>query len=111
MRLQWIDLASLASVRAFSERELEQGRPLDIPINNAGVMAPRRRLETVDGFELQFGANVLGRFALTRLLLPALKLAAKASAQRPSLVTVVSIPHKTRWLDFDRLCQRVTTGR
>ncbi|WP_368042598.1 oxidoreductase [Paraburkholderia atlantica] len=103
LRLQRLDLASLASVRAFCDRELAQCRPLDILINNAGVMAPRRRLETVDGFELQFGTNVLGHFALTRLLLPALEMAAGASAERPRVVTVASIAHKTGRLDLDDL--------
>ncbi|WP_233859361.1 oxidoreductase [Paraburkholderia sp. HD33-4] len=103
LRLERLDLASLASVRAFCERELAQGRPLDILINNAGVMAPRRRLETVDGFELQFGTNVLGHFALTCLLLPGLEMAAAASAERPRVVTLASIAHKTGRLDFDDL--------
>ena len=63
-----LDLASLASVRDFAARQLEQGLPLDVLINNAGVMAPPKRLQTADGFELQFGTNVLGHFALTGLL-------------------------------------------
>ena len=64
-----LDLADLESVRAFAT---EQGdRPLDLLVNNAGVMAvPYRR--TVDGFELQLATNHLGPFALTGLLLPAL---------------------------------------
>jgi len=103
VQLQRLDLASLASVRAFCELELAQRRPLDILINNAGVMAPRRRLETADGFELQFGTNVLGHFALTALLLPLLDMAAEVSAERPRVVTIASIAHKTGRLDFDDL--------
>ncbi|MFP3564979.1 oxidoreductase [Paraburkholderia sp. SIMBA_030] len=103
LQLERLDLASLASVRAFCERELAQCRPLDILINNAGVMAPRRRLETVDGFELQFGTNVLGHFALTGMLLPALEMAAGTSPARPRVVTVASIAHKTGRLDFGDL--------
>ncbi|MFI9341180.1 oxidoreductase [Streptomyces sp. NPDC052773] len=62
-----LDLADLASVREFAERWEE--RPVDVLINNAGVMMlPRRR--TRDGFEMQFGTNHLGHFALTNLLLP-----------------------------------------
>ncbi|MFJ5777424.1 oxidoreductase [Streptomyces sp. NPDC093094] len=62
-----LDLADLASVRAFGEEWQE--RPLDLLINNAGVMMlPRQR--TRDGFEMQFGTNHLGHFALTNLLLP-----------------------------------------
>ncbi|MEI5995893.1 SDR family oxidoreductase [Paraburkholderia bengalensis] len=104
-RLQFerLDLASLASVRSFCERELARRLPLDILINNAGVMAPRRRVETADGFELQFGTNVLGHFALTGMLLPALELAAKASSERPRVVTVASIAHKTGRLYFNDL--------
>jgi NAD(P)-dependent dehydrogenase (short-subunit alcohol dehydrogenase family) len=60
-----LDLANLDSVRAFAERT----GPVDVLINNAGVMAvPQRR--TADGFEMQFGTNHLGHFALTGLLLP-----------------------------------------
>jgi len=64
-----LDLASLASVREFAARQLDLGQPIDILINNAGVMAPPTRRETADGFELQFATNVLGHFALTGLLL------------------------------------------
>ena len=55
-----LDLASLESVCAFGAAELALGKPLDLLINNAGVMAPKRRLQTRDGFEIQFGTNVLG---------------------------------------------------
>jgi NAD(P)-dependent dehydrogenase (short-subunit alcohol dehydrogenase family) len=103
LQLHRLDLASLASVRTFCELELAHWRPLDILINNAGVMAPRQRLETADGFELQFGTNVLGHFALTALLLPLLDMAADASAERPRVVTIASIAHKTGRLDFDDL--------
>ena len=98
-----LDLASLASVHEFAARQLEQQRPLDILINNAGVMAPPKRLETVDGFELQFGTNVLGHFALTGLLLPALQQAAAASSEAPRIVTIASIAHKRGRLNFDDL--------
>jgi NAD(P)-dependent dehydrogenase (short-subunit alcohol dehydrogenase family) len=97
------DLASLASVREFAEKELVRRRPLHILINNAGVMAPPKRLQTVDGFELQFGTNVLGHFALTGLLMPALKLAATESTDRPRVVTIASTAHKRGQLNFDDL--------
>ncbi|MFE7278204.1 oxidoreductase [Streptomyces sp. NPDC057623] len=62
-----LDLADLSSVREFADAW--QGRPLDLLINNAGVMmVPQQR--TADGFEMQFGTNHLGHFALTNLLLP-----------------------------------------
>jgi len=67
-----VDLADLASVRAFADGIVADGRPLHALVNNAGVMAPRTRMETVDGFELQLGSNFLGPFALTALLLPLL---------------------------------------
>jgi NAD(P)-dependent dehydrogenase (short-subunit alcohol dehydrogenase family) len=98
-----LDLASLSSVRDFAEKELAQHRPLHILINNAGIMAPPRRLQTADGFELQFGTNVLGHFALTALLMPALEQAAAASHDRPRIVTLASIAHKRGQLNFDDL--------
>jgi NAD(P)-dependent dehydrogenase (short-subunit alcohol dehydrogenase family) len=98
-----LDLASFASVRDFAEKELAQHRPLHILINNAGVMAPPRRLQTAEGFELQFGTNVLGHFVLTALLMPALEQAAAESAERPRIVTLASIAHKRGHLNFDDL--------
>jgi NAD(P)-dependent dehydrogenase (short-subunit alcohol dehydrogenase family) len=98
-----LDLASLNAVRAFAEKELARNRPLHILINNAGVMAPPKRLESADGFELQFGTNVLGHFALTALLMPALRLAATESADRPRIVTIASIAHKRGRVNFDDL--------
>ena len=98
-----LDLASLASVRAFAEAELALDLPLDLLINNAGVMAPKKRLETADGFELQFGTNVLGHFALTMLMMPALARAVQSPSQRPRVVTIASIAHKDGRLNFDDL--------
>lgn len=98
-----LDLASLASVREFAADELRRGVPLDLLINNAGVMAPKKRLETKDGFELQFGTNVLGHFALTALLFPTLVRAAESRAEAPRVVTIASIAHKQGRLNFDDL--------
>lgn len=70
LEVRQVDLSDLASVRAFASGMLADGRPLDVLVNNAGVMAPPNRITTVDGFELQFGTNFLGPFALTNLLLP-----------------------------------------
>jgi NAD(P)-dependent dehydrogenase (short-subunit alcohol dehydrogenase family) len=97
-----LDLASLRSVREFAAQELSRDRPLHMLINNAGVMAPPKRLETEDGFELQFGTNVLGHFALAGLLLPALQRAATPEF-RPRIVTIASIAHKRGSLNFDDL--------
>lgn len=96
--LKWIelDLTSLASVQSASEQVLAEGH-LDLLINNAGVMVPPKTL-TQDGFELQFGVNHLGHFALTGQLLPLLK-------QQPGarVVTVSSLAHRGGKIDFDDL--------
>src|SRR6201995_464614 len=70
-----LDLSSLASVAALGEQLNADGRPIDILINNAGVMTPPGRDTTADGFELQFGSNHLGHFALTAHLMPLLRAA------------------------------------
>jgi NAD(P)-dependent dehydrogenase (short-subunit alcohol dehydrogenase family) len=92
-----LDLADLGSVRACADRISADGRPLDLLINNAGVMATPQR-QTVDGFELQFGTNHLGHFALTGLLLGALR-----AAPAPRVVTVSSTMHRVGSIDFDNL--------
>lgn len=93
-----LDLADLASVRAFAAGWLD-AHPggLDLLVNNAGVMALPRR-ETADGFEMQLGTNHLGHFALTGLLLPAF--VDRAGAR---VVTVSSGLHRTGRIDFDDL--------
>ncbi|MEW2521986.1 SDR family oxidoreductase [Actinacidiphila alni] len=68
-----LDLASLDSVAALADLLVSEGRPIDLLINNAGVMNPPNRHVTADGFELQFGVNHLGHFALTLGLLPLLR--------------------------------------
>ena len=73
-----LDLSSLASVAALGDALNSDGRPIDILINNAGVMTPPKRDTTADGFELQFGSNHLGHFALTAHLLPLLRAAGRA---------------------------------
>lgn len=108
VELAMLDLASLASVHEYATQELERQRPLHILINNAGVWSPPKRLESADGFELQFGTNVLGHFALTALLLPALQLAAAAESSsgainRPRIVTIASVAHKRGAIHFDDL--------
>ena len=67
-----LDLADLSSVETFANELIAAGRPLDVLVNNAGVMTPPQRFTTVDGFELQMGSNYLGPFALTIRLLPLL---------------------------------------
>jgi NAD(P)-dependent dehydrogenase (short-subunit alcohol dehydrogenase family) len=73
VRFEPLDLASLASVRAFAQTMLAAGSGIDLLVNNAGLMAPTTRQLTVDGFELQFATNYLGHFALTARLLPLLR--------------------------------------
>ena len=90
-----LDLGSLDSVRSFAERYPHDR--LDLLINNAGVMAPPRR-QTVDGFELQFGTNHLGHFALTGLLIE--KMAGQKDAR---VVTVSSGAHRMGHIAFDDL--------
>ncbi len=98
VRFAMLDLANLASVRTFAASMLANGRPLDLLINNAGVMdLPTRRL-TEDGFELQFGTNHLSHFALTALLLPLLR-----KAQAPRVVNVSSLAHRGGKIDFANL--------
>ncbi len=79
-----LDLASLQSVRAFAAKVIGAAK-LDLLINNAGVMAVPTRQTTEDGFELQFGTNFLGPFALTMSLMPALM-----RAPSPRVTTVSS---------------------
>ena len=89
-----LDLADLSSVRAFAEKH---GEPLDLLVNNAGVMALPHRT-TADGFEMQFGTNHLGHFALTGLLLPAL-----LEREGSRVVTLTSMMHWIGRLNFDDL--------
>lgn len=85
LEVRRIDLADLGSVRDFADGLLAEGKPLDLLLNNAGVMAPPSRMTTADGFELQFGSNYLGPFALTVRLLPLL-----LAAPAPRVVTMSS---------------------
>lgn len=96
LTLKALDLSSLDSVAALADELTAQGRAIDILINNAGIMAPPQRQETQDGFELQFGTNHLGHFALTGRLLPLLRAAPAAR-----VVTVSSLAATQRSLDFD----------
>lgn len=92
-----LDLASLASIRALAEEVQKKYDHLDMLINNAGVMGIPRR-ETQDGFEMQFGTNHLGHFALTGLLLGAVQ-----AAPAGRVVTVSSMLHRSGVMNFDDL--------
>lgn len=93
-----VDLADLASVAEFADGLIADGRPLDLLLNNAGVMFPPVRHETADGFELQLGSNFLGPFALTVRLLPLLR-----AAPAPRVVTMSSGTARIGTIDFDDL--------
>jgi len=98
LSFQALDLASLASVRAAAADLLAAHPRIDLLINNAGVMAIPRRLETADGFEMQLGANYLGHYALTALLMPGL-----LAAPGPRVVQLASLAHRPGRIDFDNL--------
>ncbi|WP_045747812.1 oxidoreductase [Actinoplanes rectilineatus] len=98
LELRQLDLAGLASVRAFAG-DWHHGR-LDLLVNNAGVaVVPFAR--TRDGFEMHFGVNHLGTFALTGLMLPHL-----LAGREPRVVTVGSEGHRARRFDFANLDAR-----
>jgi NAD(P)-dependent dehydrogenase (short-subunit alcohol dehydrogenase family) len=103
LKVAALDLASLASVRAFAEGY--SGDRLDLLINNAGVMAAPYR-KTVDGFELQLGTNHLGHFALTGLLLDRLIVTPQAR-----VVTISSNAHRAGRINFDDLQSQRSYGR
>lgn len=94
LALMRLDLADLGSVRRFAADFAREYGRLDVLVNNAGVLARRRSL-TKDGFELSFGVNYLGPFALTLLLLPLLE-----RAPQGRVVMTSSVAHK--WSGIDR---------
>ncbi|MGH9823503.1 MAG: oxidoreductase [Blastocatellia bacterium] len=98
VRFEELDLASLASVADFAGLISKQGRAVDLLINNAGVMALPTRRTTKDGFEMQFGTNHLGHFALTARLLPLL-----LRGHDPRITNVSSLAHRQGPINFDDL--------
>ncbi|WP_322905888.1 oxidoreductase [Paenibacillus campi] len=92
-----LDLADLQSIRTFADTFLQRYTSLDVLINNAGVMVPPLG-RTKDGFELQFGSNHLGHFALTGLLLPVL-----LDTPSSRIVTLSSIAARTGYIYFNNL--------
>ncbi len=97
IQVMLVDLANLESVNKFAENFKKKFKKLDLLINNAGVMTPPYT-KTKDGFELQFGTNHLGHFALTGLLIDLIK---KTSNSR--IVNVSSTAHKIGKLNFEDL--------
>ncbi|GAB7143089.1 SDR family oxidoreductase [Mycobacterium riyadhense] len=98
LTIKALDLSSLASVAALGEQLNAEGRPIDILINNAGVMTPPERDTTSDGFELQFGSNHLGHFALTAHVLPLLR-----GAKGARVVSLSSLAARRGRIHFDDL--------
>jgi retinol dehydrogenase-12 len=100
VRLLLLDLADLASVRKAADEFIRRGEPLHVLINNAGVGGARGR--TADGFEIHFGVNYLGHFALTMALLPLLTGNAPAR-----IVNVASDAHfQAKDINFEGLRNR-----
>ena len=101
--IRQLDLADLESVTSFPERLAPDGRPIDVLVNNAGIMGIPRR-ETEDGFERQFGVNHLGHFALTGVLFESL-------ADDARVITVSSGMHERGTIDFEDLHGEESYGK
>ncbi|KAK6117638.1 hypothetical protein DH2020_048600 [Rehmannia glutinosa] len=100
-----LDLSSLASVRKFASEFTSSGRPLNILINNAGIMMPPFKLSK-DNIELQFATNYLGHFLLTNMLLDTMKKTARETKREGRIVNVSSVAHRSPYnegIRFDRL--------
>lgn len=97
-----LDLLSMESVRGFAKQVLQLGKPVDVLINNAGIMFGPRK-ETQEGFESQLCTNYLGHFLLTHLLLPVL-LTAGENGKPSRVVNVSSCAHLLgSWMDVSDL--------
>lgn len=97
-RLEQLDLSSLESVASLVDKLVGEGAPIDILINNAGVMEPPTRQSTADGFELQFGTNHLGHFALTGGLMPLLH---QANARVCTQSSIAARSGAINWSDLE----------
>jgi NAD(P)-dependent dehydrogenase (short-subunit alcohol dehydrogenase family) len=93
-----LDLSSLESVAAFGATLTDEGAPIHVLINNAGVMTPPTRQTTADGIELQFGTNHLGHFALVSHLLPLLR---DGGARVTSQVSIAANQGSINWSDLN----------
>ncbi|MFD7023051.1 SDR family oxidoreductase [Promicromonospora sukumoe] len=98
LSLRNLDLSSLDSVAALGDTLREEGRPIHVLINNAGVMRPPSRQTTADGFEVQLGTNHLGHFALVGHLLPLLR---DGGARVTSQVSVAARSGAINWDDLN----------
>ncbi|MFD4671351.1 SDR family oxidoreductase [Lentzea sp. NPDC058450] len=102
--LRSLDLSSLRSVGALAETLLAEGKPVHVLMNNAGVMTPPERQTTEDGFELQFGTNHLGHFALVTRLLPLLR-----GGRVVSQISIAANENAINWDDLN--WERSYSGR
>ena len=98
LSLEALDLSSLASVGALGAKLRAEGSPIHLLVNNAGVMTPPDLQRTIDGFELQFGTNHLGHFALTGHLLPLLR---AGRARVTSQTSVAARSGSINWADLN----------
>jgi NAD(P)-dependent dehydrogenase (short-subunit alcohol dehydrogenase family) len=98
LEVRRLDLAELSSVRAFADQLIADNNPIDILLNNGGVMAPPKRAESADGFELQFATNFLGHYVLTLRLLPLI-----LTAAGPSVTTISSVAAQFGRIHFNDL--------
>ncbi|MEU3272967.1 SDR family oxidoreductase [Saccharomonospora sp. NPDC006951] len=106
LSLRNLDLSSLDSVAALGRTLLGENRPIHLLVNNAGVMTPPERQTTADGFELQFGSNHLGHFALVARLLPLLR------AGRARVTSQISVAANQNGINWDDLnWERSYNGR
>lgn len=96
--LRRLDLSSLQSVADLAGELVTEGQPIDILINNAGVMNPPERRTTVDGFELQWGTNHLGHFALTAGLMPVLR---PGGARVTTQTSISARSNSINWKDLN----------
>ena len=99
------DFASLAAVRGLAEQVLATDDPLDLLVNNAGLMSPRLQL-SADGYEMTIAVNHLAPFLLTNLLLDRLRTSAQRDNSGARIVTVASQAHRGARLDLARLAGR-----
>jgi NAD(P)-dependent dehydrogenase (short-subunit alcohol dehydrogenase family) len=103
-----LDLSSLESVAELGDILTRESRPIDFLINNAGIMTPPKRDTTADGFELQFGTNYLGHFALTAHLLPLLR--AAGHSRVVSLSSLLGRAGRLNWDDLQSEHYRPTAS-
>jgi len=97
-----LDLANLKSVKAAAEEFLSKEPLLDVLFNNAGVFNPPGEMLTVDGYDLQFGTNVVGHFYFTKLVMPALLAAAAVSSDGTArVVNTASNGHLFSGLNYN----------